>query len=1010
MPTQPAHSSTKSLRVRRLAAFSLVALAVAGGIFAIARPNVAALKQQARAAYARGDYEAAAELAGNALRRAPRDTEAALLAGDAHSALKQYQRALEFYQGEYRDDTARAIEMRMKSGRILMHHLGRAADAEVCFRGVLQDDPGHVAALYELSTLLGVLARKDEAVPYILKLLESGKVEVDLLTLLNSENGRIQRTALFTGFQRTTPHDPSVLLAQAWQARNSHVQPNLEKAGRILADAVRRHPRFLPLRYALAELLWDQQRIPELLPELRACFDRGKAPPRWMRARRRIHPGPPRLWIIRGQLAERRGDRPGAARCYWEAFQRDPTSRSAVHHLAEMASQLGFRDDAERLKRRLDDLLELRQTADVLLNSEHASLEPLRKMVSALRRVGRLWEAWGWCRVAAGIDPSADWPKTASRQLRSKLAECPPSFPSSSLGTSCGGVPALRADFSRHPLPDWGELPRTPSKPTGALPHITFRDDAEAAGIRFQYFNSPNERKSGQRMFEFSGGGCAALDFDRDGWPDLYFTQGCRWPVREDDFTRLDRLYRNLGTGSFADVTHAAGLRENRFSGGPAAGDFDNDGFPDLYVANTGANRLYRNNGDGTFDDVTEIAGVGDERWSTSCLIADLNGDGLPDIYSTNYVQGRDVFTRICRHDDGRPRMCMPFHFPGAQDQLYLNLGDGRFRNVTPGSGVEVEDGKGLGVVAADLCGRGTLDLFVANDTVVNSLFENRTKRPGGQPAFVESGLSRGVALNRDGRAEGCMGIAVGDVDGDGRQDLFVSNFHLESNTLYLQQSPGTFADRTRESGLAQSSLPMLGFGTQFLDADLDGWLDLIVTNGHIDDLRPYRRPYRMPTQFYVNRGQGRFAELPAETLGPFFQQKALGRGLARLDWNRDGREDAAISFLDRPAALLTNTTRDVGNRLSLTFSGVSSPRDATGVTVRVELGKRTIVRQLTGGGGYQAANQQHVVIGLGPASKVARLEVRWPSGRRQVFDNPPINRELLLVENEPKPFPLAAP
>jgi len=457
-------------------------------------------------------------------------------------------------------------------------------------------------------------------------------------------------------------------------------------------------------------------------------------------------------------------------------------------------------------------------------------------------------------------------------------------------------------------------------------------------------------------MFEFSGGGCAALDFDRDGWPDLYFTQGCRWPVREDDFTRLDRLYRNLGTGSFADVTQAAGLRENRFSGGVTSGDFDNDGFPDLYVANTGANRLYRNNGDGS------------------------------------------------------PRMCMPFHFSGAQDQIYLNLGDGRFRNVTPGSGIEVEDGKGLGVVAADLCGRGKLDLFVANDTVMNSLFENRTKGPGGPLAFVESGLSRGVALNRDGRAEGCMGIAVGDVDGDGRQDLFVTNFHLESNTLYLQQSPGTFADRTRESGLVQSSLSMLGFGAQFLDADMDGWLDLIVTNGHIDDLRRYGRPYRMPMQFYANRGQGRFAELPAETLGPFFQQKALGRGLARLDWNRDGREDAAISFLDRPAALLTNTTRDVGNRLSMTFSGVSSPRDATGATVRAKLGKRTIVRQLTGGGGYQAANQQHVVIGLGSASEVARLEVRWPSGRRQVFDNPPINHELLLVENEPKPFPLAAP
>jgi len=333
--------------------------------------------------------------------------------------------------------------------------------------------------------------------------------------------------------------------------------------------------------------------------------------------------------------------------------------------------------------------------------------------------------------------------------------------------------------------------------------------------------------------------------------------------------------------------------------------------------------------GDGTFEDVTGISGTGDPRWTYSCVIADLNGDSLPDIYSVNYLESNDVYERICRHRDGLPRLCMPFQFDGAQDQLYLNLGDGRFENVTGTAGIQHKDGKGLGIVVADFTDDNQPDIFVANDTVANFLFVNQSATSPGTLAFADEGVIRGVAFNGSGKAEGCMGVAVDDADGDGRLDLFVTNFHQETNTLFLQSGPGLFKDQTTRSGLAANSLPLLGFGAQFLDADLDGAPDLIATNGHIDDLSAYGRPYKMRTVLYWNQGSGQFREVPARVAGEFFQAEALGRGMAKWDWNRDGREDVTVSFLDRPAALLTNTTRTTGHFIALTFSGKQSSRDA---------------------------------------------------------------------------------
>ena len=364
-----------------------------------------------------------------------------------------------------------------------------------------------------------------------------------------------------------------------------------------------------------------------------------------------------------------------------------------------------------------------------------------------------------------------------------------------------------------------------------------------------------------------------------------------------------------------------------------------------------------RDNGDGTFEDVTEQAGIGGNRWTTSCLIADLNQDGLADLYEVNYLSGENVFDLICSQAGGKARSCSPTEFDAQQDRLFLNLGNGQFQEATEAMGVMVANGKGLGIVAADFDGTGKLSLFVANDMTANFYFTRDSQSPG---RFAEQAVIRGLAYDREGKAQACMGVAVDDYNQDGLVDLFVTNFYKESNTLYVQQAGGLFHDGTRQAGLRKSSFNLLGFGTQFLDAQLDGHPDLVVANGHIDDFTYQDIPFQMPPQFLTNRS-GTYQERGKEA-GSYFRRQLLGRGVATADLDRNGRADFVVSHLDAPVAVLANTTTRVGNYLGIQLRSINGQRDAIGATVTVVVGgdnPRHLVRQLTAGDGYQASNQR---------------------------------------------------
>ena len=436
-------------------------------------------------------------------------------------------------------------------------------------------------------------------------------------------------------------------------------------------------------------------------------------------------------------------------------------------------------------------------------------------------------------------------------------------------------------------------------------------------------------------------------------------------------------MYRNRFGERFELVSPEAEIHETSYSQGVAAGDFDNDGFPDLYVANIGRNRLYRNLGDGTFSDVTTDAGLKQDLWTASCAMADLNGDGFPELFDVNYLQGKEFLTRTCVDQNGHPTVCRPTVFDPALDTVAINLGDGRFQQQQAEAGLDLPQGMGLGIIVADFNEDNRLDVFIANDQTANYLLINEPSQP---LRFHDEAHLRGVALDLNGLAQACMGVACADINRDHLPDLFVTNFAKESNTLYQSSPGGFYVDATQSADLRAPSFDPLGFGTQFLDADCDGWYDLVVVNGHIDDFQ--NTSYRMKPQFFQGQSDGRFQELQSENVGRLFGEPRLGRSLALVDWNRDGLRDFVSTDLEGSIVLATNRSTTKHHSLRLRLIGTLSSRDAIGAKVKVLIApgsERTI--QLTAGDGYQASNERVIEIGLGLMDHVESLEIRWPSG-----------------------------
>jgi hypothetical protein len=551
------------------------------------------------------------------------------------------------------------------------------------------------------------------------------------------------------------------------------------------------------------------------------------------------------------------------------------------------------------------------------------------------------------------------------------------------------GLAAAASVFSR---PLWA------ADPASALP-FRLTDVTTSSGIRFRHNSGAF---GGKFLPETLGSGCAFLDYDADGWQDILLVNGSDWPSHRTQRTSL-QLYRNNRNGTFTDVTHAAGLDAiDMYGVGVAVGDYNNDGFPDILITCVGQNRLFKNTGKGTFIDVTKSSGLGDRLgFSTSAMWLDYDRDGHLDLFVCNYVKWSPEHDVFCSLDGKHKSYCTPEAYRGQTCWLFRNRGNGTFEDVTASSGIFDSSSKSLGVALLDYDQDGWPDLIVANDTQPNKLYRNN--RNG---TFKEVGVDAGIAFSTDGKARAGMGVDAADFTNSGTAGIAITNFDNEMVGLYRPSGKGAYDDVAVSAGVGAPTKNMLGFGCIFADFDLDGFLDLALANGHIDEtVRNIRGNvgYAQPPQLFLNQGKGAFRDVTRE-IGPDFSQPRVGRGLAYGDFDRDGDVDLLLTTNNGPAYLFRNdqlqTAAQRNRSLRLRLIGTKSNRDAIGATVRLESGGVTQSRVVKSGSSYLSQSELPLTFGLGMRDQAERVVIVWPSSRTEEFKNVAAGRAYECTES----------
>ena len=535
--------------------------------------------------------------------------------------------------------------------------------------------------------------------------------------------------------------------------------------------------------------------------------------------------------------------------------------------------------------------------------------------------------------------------------------------------------------------------------PTGARSRIRFEDRRAESGVSFVLKNGTTPDKP---VIDSVLGGVGLFDYDNDGFLDIFFTNGARIPSLEKDAPAFfNRLYRNNRDGTFTDVTERAGLRGAGYSMGVAAGDYDNDGWSDLYVAGLNRNFLYHNNGDGTFTDVTERVGVagmganGSKMWSVGAAWFDYDNNGQLDLFVANYLDWNWGNSKVCG-EEGKRLSCSPLVYGGQPNILYHNNGDGTFTDVSESSGIAHHIGKGMGLAVADYDGDGFTDIFVGNDVMGNFLFKNLAGR-----TFTEVAIEAGVAYTEDGLPISNMGVDFRDLNNDGRPDLVITSLGGDTFQLYLNSGQGSFLPSTFPSGLGYDTVQMSGWGVGAYDLDNDGNKDVFTANSHVSENADlYRHDhYRQPNAVFLNLGNARFRNVTAEA-GPAMQVAAPHRGCAFGDLNNDGRIDVVVSAIGQPAELLYNTSAAENHWILVQAEGTRSNRDGIGTKIKLtsESG-RVQYNHVTTSVGYLSSSDKRVHFGLGADRRAREIELHWPSGRVQVLRDVPANQILKVKE-----------
>ena len=733
-------------------------------------------------------------LADSYRRNYPDDLRGVCLAAEAAIQQGEHHRAIDLFRQLPRTGGELEFQRELGLGKQLFS-TGDLIEAERCLRRALTLNPNHLEANNRLGHLLQICGRVWESNPYFLNQIQRGKCRGDELLGMSPSDRFFRHDERLTRMG-VEPESPALVIRLA-EARNDLYDNREDHAEQLFREIVDRYPQLGEAQGRLGRIIVDRGDFSEFL------VWRGSLPDE-----ARQHP---EVYFVEGLQARRLGQLEGAIHSFLKTIELSPNHLGAHIQISSCLDQLGNTEAAADFSERSTLLSEIDRNYNVLRSA--FTQETTLATIALLGKLGRYWEAAGWCYVLTNLDEPVSQSRPELKKWTARLYEKSTSrtsqhqLPAHASDQSKSGMPRISLKAADYAAPRWPSVDRkspTQHPATGTKTAWSFTEDASQSGLQFSYFDGTTRPNRLSHIFNTTGGGIGAIDYDGDGWIDLYLAQGNDWrnPAVQPEF--VDQCYRNVGGEHFVDVTSSAGLNETRYSLGVAVGDYNQDGFSDLHVGNLGPNTLHRNNGDGTFTDVTDEAGIAGAEWSTSAVFADFSGDGLPDLYVLNYSRLQETAEKECPTSDGVIKACTPDLLTAEHDRCYINLGDGRFKDVSDAAGILAPDGRGLGVVAWDFAGEGRIGLFVANDTSANFLFQNKGVNSEGIPQFSEIALISGVALDNDGNAQASMGVAAADANGDGRLDLHITNFFADTNTLYLGGTRPTL--RMRRVGIGYAN------------------------------------------------------------------------------------------------------------------------------------------------------------------------------------------------------------
>ncbi|MDM4015715.1 FG-GAP-like repeat-containing protein [Roseiconus lacunae] len=841
---------------------------------------------------------------------------------------------------------------------------------------------------HRIAALLNNQGKRQEAANYLRRLAESGDITEKELFALNT---------LSDAFIDTTMPKPDVgnelTPAALAVARLYRADRKLDEALRLARRLNAAFPDSVPIAAFYCRLLLEMNEDDTLRSILT------KSP--------RNATDHPSFWFVTGTLLQRDERHQRAARCLVEAISLDPTDRMAFLALSRSLEKLSLLDEAELAHERYQWLSEAAHIVD-RIGIRPGTQEEIVRLAELLQKLERLPEASAWLKIDATLRPGA---VNSSRRLNVEQAIS--STRDADGWRNASGL--LRGDLGKWSPPDPHELTSSlalkdtsdwpdhttetqlgQSKPPIVLDNIT-----DQVGLSFQYNNGADPNSTSHALHQLTGGGIAAIDYDLDGFPDLYLVQG-GGDAFDTNGSQANVLFRNLDGTRWQNTGPRTGLGDLGYGQGATAVDINQDGFTDILVANIGPNVYYQNNGDGTFTSRQLGNGQISDRWTSSIICGDLSGDGLPELIEINYVDDDSALTTQCtpQHD-----ICNPSAFRPALDRAWQTNPDGTIEQWNGCLGMQDRPNYGFGGIITNFDGLAGNDIFIANDTEANHFW--RSVPPDHTVAgkelqsnehnyrLNECAAILGCAFGVLGQRNGCMGVAAGDFDRNGLLDLHVTNFWNQSADLYLQQPGSQFINGAGSAGIYEPSRLTVGWGTQAADFDRDGHLDIAVLNGNLVDHRWKGRPYQMLPQLF----RGGFGKFNIETpRDPYWSTPALGRIMATLDWNRDGKLDLVVNHLDRPVTLLENRTT-VGNGVQFCLVGVHSERDAIGATLKIRCADETWHGWVTGGDGMLCTNQKMVEFGIAEHASIDSLEITWPTGDVQRIDGLPANRCFTVVE-----------